>query len=325
VVQALPVLRLLKQHRPEAQVFWWIESGLAPLLEEDPDLAGLVHFERRRWGVPWRWAGLWRSWRALREEGFDWVIDLQGLARSGLFAWLANGGISVGLDDPREGARGFYDYAVSRPGYDCHAVDWYLRVLSLLGIPVHWRFQWMPERPAVVATLRQKWAPDPFSWVTLLPGARWANKQWPAGYFAELTCLLADRLPHFRFVVLGSAADQAAGRRIHAAAPDRVLDLTGLTSLPEMVEWIRLGAVAVTNDTGPMHVAAAMGKPLIALFGPTDPLRTGPYGQMKHVVRHPLPCVPCLKPVCRWSLPMECLHRIGPEEVARQVLARLGE
>src|SRR5258708_30046252 len=103
VVQALPVLRLIKRHRPESAVFWWVDTALAPLLQGDPDLAGVVLFERRRWRGPWRWPEFWRSILWMREQCFDWVIDLQGLARSGLVGWLANGRRYIGLDESREG------------------------------------------------------------------------------------------------------------------------------------------------------------------------------------------------------------------------------
>ena len=120
IVQALPVLRLLKRHLPSSEIHWWIESSYAPLLEGDPDLAGVVRFERRGWAAPQRWPDLWRSIRWMREQAFDWVIDLQSLARSGAFAWLANGKLTVGLDEPREGARGFYDLIARRPSFHIH-------------------------------------------------------------------------------------------------------------------------------------------------------------------------------------------------------------
>ncbi len=91
VIQALPVLRLLKLHWRDARIFWWIESALAPLLEDDPDLAGIVCFERKRWVKPRHWPEMCRSIRWLRDQDFDLVIDLQCLARSAVFAWLANG------------------------------------------------------------------------------------------------------------------------------------------------------------------------------------------------------------------------------------------
>src|SRR6185436_2449162 len=154
--------------------------------------------------------------------------------------------------------------------------------------------------------------PEGARWIALQPGARWSNKRWPIGYFIELQRQLAAQLPDARFVVLGGGEEKWLGQQLTQAAPERCLDLTGQTSLLEMIEWLRLCELMVTNDTGPMHVAAALGKPVVAVFGPTEPRRTGPYGQLDHVVQHPLPCVPCLKPRCAWPQPMECLTAISP-------------
>ena len=242
VIQALPVLRLLKRHYPAAEIFWWIDSALAPLLEGDPDLAGIVRFERKRWSRPAHWPEMFRSIRRLRAQHFDLVIDLQCLARSGAFAWLARGKFLIGLDEVREGARGFYDVAVPRQSFHTHAVDWYLSVLP------------------------------------------------PLGEF------------------------------IAQAAPARCVNLCGATSLLEMVEWIRLGDLLVTNDTGPMHAAAALGKPLVALFGPTEPRRTGPYGQLENVLRLDLSCSPCLQSACHFERPDECLRALVPAQVLAAVV-----
>ncbi len=305
VIQALPVLRLLKLHFRDAEIFWWIDSALAPLLEGDPDLTGIVRFERKRWASPRHWPEMLRSIRWMREQHFDLVIDLQCLARSGAFAWLANGKFLIGLDEVREGARGFYDLAVRRASFHTHAVDWYLSVLPPLGVPVHNHFQWLPERPQIAADVKRKW-PAAFAstlrsalrapqLIVLQPGARWQNKRWPAENFAGLVRLTAKNFPDARFAILGDAGDKPLGEIISRAAPERCLNLCGETSLPEMIEWLRLCDLMVTNDTGPMHVAAALGKPLVALFGPTEPRRTGPYGQLENVLRIDLPCSPCFK------------------------------
>ena len=267
VIQALPVLRLLKSHFRDAEIFWWIDSALAPLLEGDPDLAGVVRFERKRWKSPLHWPEMLRSILELREQKFDLVIDLQCLMRSGAFAWLANGNFLIGLDEIREGARGFYDVAVLRKSFHTHAVDWYLSVLPQLGVPVHKNFVWLPERPHIAAAVKSKWKIGDGKWITLQPGARWLNKRWPVGHFSELVRLLAQKFPETRFAILGSREDKPLGEIISRSEPVRCLNLCGETSLPEMVEWIRLCDLMVTNDTGPMHAAAALGKPLIALFG----------------------------------------------------------
>ena len=325
VVQALPVLRLIKRHLPASQVYWWIDSQLAPLLEGDPDLAGVVRFERRRWSTPRYWGEMWRVVRWLRQQKFDWVIDLQCLMRTGIFAWLANGKLCVGLDEPREGARGFYDLIIGRPSPLTHAVDWYLSVLPALRVPADGDFQWLPARPAIAESVRRQWPVASARWIVLQPGARWSNKRWPAESYGELVRLLAPTNPGVRFALLGGQEDRPLGEIITRADPARCLDLTGRLSLPEMVEWIRFSELMVSNDTGPMHVAAALGTPVVALLGPTEPRRTGPYGQLEHVLQLNLPCVPCLKPGCRYVKPFECLRALPPAAVAQAVGKRRGK
>jgi heptosyltransferase I len=315
VIQAPPVLRLLKLHFPASRIFWWLDSALAPLLEEDPDLAGIVRFERKRWGKPQHWPEMLRSVRWLRAQKFDLVIDLQCLLRSGAFAWLANGKFLIGLDEVREGARGFYDIAVPRESFHTHAVDWYLSVLPRLDVPAHKNFNWLPERAEISAAVKSKWKTGGANWIVLQPGARWENKRWPVNYFSELVRLLAEKSSDTRFAILGSGEDKPLGEIIARAAPERCLNLCGATSLPEMIEWVRLCELMVTNDTGPMHAAAALGKPLVALFGPTEPRRTGPYGQLENVLRIELPCSPCLKSYCTYEKPNECLKAISPATV----------
>lgn len=310
VVHALPVLRLLKRHRPESEIYWWADLDRLPLLQGDPDLTGVIPFDRKRWARPVHWSELAASVRRVRALRFDWVIDLQALARSSLMAWAANGELTVGLSDPREGAPAFYDLAIPRPSRLAHAVDWYLAVLPALGVPIHWDFEWLPRRPAVVEGMRGKWPgwDEPADWVLFQPGARWASKRWPVERFGEVARQLQQRDPRLRFGVLGGPAEQAAGETVARAVPGACLNLAGQTSLLEMVEWVRRSRLLITNDTGPMHVAAAVGTPVVAVFGPTEPRRTGPYGQLDHVLQtRGLSCVPCLKSRCAHFPPLECL------------------
>jgi lipopolysaccharide heptosyltransferase I len=320
VIQALPVLRLLKLHFRDAEIHWWIDSSLAPLMEGDPDLAGIVRFERKRWSSPANWPEMFRSIQWLRAQRFDWIIDLQGLLRSGVFGWLARRKFLIGLDNlregNREGARLFYDLAVPTPK-GTHAVDRYLSVLPPLGVPMNASFRWLPERPQVAAAVKAKW-PELHAvsrWIAIQPGARWDTKRWPVENFTRLAGLLAQKYPGVRFAVFGGAGERQFGEIISSAAPERVLNLCGRTSLTEMIEWLRLCELMVTNDTGPMHVAAALGVPVIALFGPTDPRSTGPYGQLENVIRTGLACSPCFNSTCLWANPLECLIGIPPERV----------
>jgi len=320
VVQALPVLRLLKRWRPQAEIWWWIEKQYASLLETDPDLTGIFRFDRRGWRMPHGWAEWWTTLQQMRDRQFDWVIDLQSLARSGLFAWLSNGELLVGLDDGREGAPGFYDLRVPRPHPLAHAVDWYLSVLGPLGVPTDQPFTWLPPRFAAQVSINRRWNPEGKRWVALAPGARWSNKRWPIEHFTRLARQLIAQHPNAQLVVLGSAADAPLAAAITEAVPGRCLDITGQTTLLETVEWLRLVSVLVTNDTGPMHMAAALRTPVIALFGPTEPARTGPYGQPENALQLALPCVPCMKSVCHHQPPLECLQALRSDAVLPRVL-----
>lgn len=323
VVQAIPVLRLVKRQWPGAEIFWWVDASLSPLLEGDPDLAGIFRFHRKRWGSPRYWNEAVASIRDLRRYRFDLVLDLQALARSAVLARLTGGAMVVGLEDFREAAPAFYDRRIPRRTYETHAVDWYLDAARALGIPVKWDFDWLPVRPAEAAKVREA-AAGVESWIALHPGARWLNKRWPVRHFTTLVKLLSVRLPSARFAVLGAGGDAALAAEVTAAAPDRCLDLTGQTSLPEMVEWLRMSRVLVTNDTGPMHVAAALGRPVVGIFGPTNPRRTGPYGQIAHALTSSLACAPCMSSHCHFERPIECLNAISPERVAVEVVARIG-
>jgi lipopolysaccharide heptosyltransferase II len=328
VIQALPVLRLLKKSDSSHQIHWWIHQGLRGLLEEDPDLDGLIPFHRSQWGNPRYWPQLYQQLEEIRQCRFDWVIDLQGLARSGVFSWFAKGGFTIGVEDPREFSYVFYDVAVPRPSYDSHAVDWYLAVLKQLGVSVDSDFEWIPPRIRAAEAVQCSFSDSAFSSVdpiAICPGARWSNKQWPAEYWRRLLEILishADCMDR-EFVILGGKDEQALGQSLVQLFPQRVRDMTGRTSLPELIEWLRISRVIVCNDSGPMHIAAALKKNLVALFGPTHPARTGPYGGMNDVQRIKIPCAPCMKSTCLNSIDRECLTLITPEWIAEQVVLRL--
>lgn len=322
-MQAIPVLRMLKRHWPTAEIYWWIENASASLLEHDPDLAGILRFDRKRWGNPLNALDVLGSIREVRRHRFDLVIDLQALARSAAIAWLANGAYTVGLHDWREFAPAFYDRSVPRPSPATHAVDWYIEVLKVIGVPVRWDFEWLPRRDGVADNLIQNWKLNGNT-IALQPGARWLNKRWPIEHFTEVVRILHGRDAATRFVIIGGKDDQALGREISEAAPGACVDFTGRTNLAEAVELIRLSRAMVTNDTGPMHIAAALVTPVIGLFGPTNPLRTGPYNQQQFALqRSELSCVPCMKSYCSHPEPLACLRGISPARVAHEVIARL--
>ena len=317
---------MLKKHWPQGEIYWWIEAGLAPLLQEDPDLAGLILFRRNGWkAIPW-WRTMWATIRAAREKRFDLVLDLQGLSRSAIFGWLANGSTFIGLDNlregNREGAQIFYDRLAPRSPPGTPAPERYAAVLQPLGLSQVWNFEWLPPRIEIASKVRQQLERRTGRWVMLLPGARWETKRWPAEFFAETVRKLSQTDAGLNFAILGGASDKPLAQVIAASHPEKCLDLTGQTSLPEMVEWLRCASLVISNDTGPLHVAAALKRPLIAIYGPSDPTYTGPYAQSEAVLQAThLPCVPCMQRTCLFEEHLACLRSITPDRISARASA----
>ena len=318
IIHAIPVLRLIKIQRPEWRVHWWIAKHFAPLLEMDSDINTLHYFERNACNS---FKGVARGMECIermRAEQFDLVIDLQGLARSALHGWAVRGEYTIGLDQCREGAALFYDVSVRRPTSHTHAVDWGLQVLPEIGLSARGSFEWLPERPWIAKGLCDLGYQSDYRWIGLCPGARWKSKRWPVELFEELIRMF--KFSDVRFAVFGGKEDIVIGRRL--AASERVVDLTGRTSLPEMIEWMRVCSTVVTNDTGPMHIAAALDIPVVALFGPTDPLKTGPYRAKGKVFRQVYEqCDQCIAGRSYRAKGHDCMKSINPTEVAAAVEA----
>ena len=154
--------------------------------------------------------------------------------------------------------------------------------------------------------------------MVLCPGTRWPSKQWPVEYFEQLMGELAGG--SVRFAVVGSGAEKILGKRL--AGRKDCVDLTGKTTLPEMTEWLRASSVVVTNDSGPMHVAAAVGTPVIALFGPTNASKTGPYGARGTVLAaDSKDCAACARGLSYRAEGCDCMRSIAPTTVAEAVAA----
>jgi ADP-heptose:LPS heptosyltransferase len=312
IIHAIPVLRLIKQQRPEWEVHWWIARNYSPILEMDRDINALHFFDRNGWNsVKGITSGI-REIIRMRHEQFDVIIDLQGLARSALHGWAACGRYMLGLDQKREGAAILYDEAIERPDCRSHAVDWCREVLPRLGLRSDVSFEWLPKRSWLSEDLRMQGYETDCRWIGLCPGARWRSKQWPLESFLDLVRKMNSH--EVRFAVIGAMEDRVIGERL--GRENRVLDLTGRTTIPEMIEWLRACSAVVTNDTGPMHIAAAVDTPVVALFGPTDSRFTGPYHARGSVLHdQQLPCVPCFQRNCTRPEDRECLNAVSPEEV----------
>ena len=325
VVQSLPVLAALRRRFPQAYIAWAVKPAAADVLVGSPHLSetlvlGGDHAEEP--GVrrlpPLTAPG--RLARALRGIRFDLALDMQGLLKSALVAYLSGAPERIGFRNRQEGAFLLNTRSVVPDRRDTHAVDAYLGFAEALRAPV------LPLDFTIATTEADRETAarllgDRDDVVALVPGARWLSKRWPTARFA----IVADALgAEFgcTSVVVGGPSDGALAAEIASAATSAVLDLTGRTSLKQLAEVFRRCRAVVSNETGPMYIAAAVGAPTVAIFGPTDPKRLGPYGDGHAKVTARVPCGPCRRRSCR---PLSCMEKITPEQViaeARKLLGR---
>jgi lipopolysaccharide heptosyltransferase I len=308
VVHTLPVLNLLRRKYPAAHIAWVVTPACSGILEGHPQLNDVILFHRNA-GL----TGLRALAKRLKSEKFDLVLDLQGLFRSGLFCWATKAPRKVGFANARELSPLFYTHKVPVPNVEVHAMDRYLDLAEAVGCdrgPVE--YVWPTDdadRAAVKAMVGER------RYAVLLPGTNWATKRWPVEKFAAMVEPLRQRFG-LDSVIAGRGDDTAALAPLAPAA----LNLEGKTNLRQLVALLEGAAVVFANDSGPMHIAAALGRPLVTLFGPTNPVRTGPFQRMDSVVRLEIVCSPCYSRRCSHHSCMKWLE-IEPvlEEVQRQV------
>lgn len=314
VIHTLPTLEALRLAFPQGHLTWLVEAVNAPLLAGHPALDEVWSVPRLRFGQKPRrqdLKALGRVLRQLRSRPFDLVIDLQGLLKSALWVALATSPRKVGYDRTREGSYRVLTERLVPYDPEAHAVFRYLNLAHYLGAPpAPPRFR-LGLNPSFDLT---RFIPGvaPRKVAVLHPGARWPSKLWPAASWAGLADWLS-RDQGLQVVITGSAGDRELAGDIAAHMKERALNLAGHTSLGELAGILQKACLAVTTDTGPMHLAAALGTPVVALFGPTAPWRTGPFGEGHQIVRLDLDCSPCFKrrcpqPRCLTDLPLQAVQ-----------------
>ncbi len=326
VVQSLPVAVAIKSQLPGARVDWIVERPSAPLLVGHPALDRvLVSPRHEMFGENGKLISPVRRFiRELRQVRYDVVLDLHQLMKSAIFVALSRGACKVGWRGGKEPLAA-WPLSERLPPYDIerHALDRYLDILEPLGLmrPARPDYGLAPRAPAREAARRlEERIPGKGPLVLLHPVAKWESKLWPPSHWVELARGLLER--GVRLALTGAAEDRKVTASIARACGEGVLDLAGHTELPQLAALITRARIMVCTDTGVMHLAAALGTPVVALFGPTAPWRTGPYGPGHTVLRLGLACSPCFQRQCAKP---RCLEELGPGMVLEAAVSALEE
>jgi lipopolysaccharide heptosyltransferase I len=280
IVHSLPVLTALRERYPQASITWIVNRGYEPLLGGHPDLDATLAFDRTASRRGWLAALIyyWRFLQEIRRQRFDLIIDAQGLFRSGLMALASGAKRRVGLSSAREGAGWFYTDTVSVADFNAiHAVDRYWLIAEALGVgdgPKRFRIP--------IGTSERNWASEclrdvPRPWIVMAAGSRWVTKRWLPAHFAELARRAQERYDG-AIVFVGSGDEAELSAAIACELSGVWRDLTGRTTLPQLAAVIEQADLMIANDTGPLHLAAALGRPLVAPYTCTRILLNGPYG-----------------------------------------------
>ncbi len=303
IVQALPVLTGLRRQWPDAQIDWIVNDSLCEILEGHPCLNKTILYPRKRWNSPFRIPEMRRWGRQLHAEQYDMSIDLQGLMRTGLMTWAASAPRRLGLASAREGSRATYNEFIADTALS--AAERYLTCLEHLGIPV---------RPLDFQLRARAPMPNPARdlgpYLVLHPYSRWKTKLWPWRYYQDLV----DSMPEHKFVVVGQ------GPWFPIEAPGRLVDLRDKLSISTLVTVLDRAQAVLSTDSGPAHIAGALGRPTLVLFGATDWRKTKPSGSHVRIHTFGLFCSPCLKRTCWRDTPVECMSLLTPQKIRSLLL-----
>jgi lipopolysaccharide heptosyltransferase I len=350
VLHTLPVLVKLRARYPAARIDWLITPENAELVRYHPSLSNIVLFARRdyaRWNrVLAAGAGLVKLVRALQAARYDLVIDLHGQFRSAFFALASGAPIRLGFDRPirprtkktsaiqtiprhgwrgaREGSWLAYSHRIAIPTLDIHAVDRYMWLGPMLGLddqPPDLRVYWPPEAETRVDALLSRNGLRSFG--ILVPGTIWRTKHWHEEGFAAVGRYLLQQ--GLGVILAGTMRERPRCQAIASSCPGAV-DLSGQTNLADLAAVMNRSAINVTNDSGSMHLAVALNRPVVSVFGPTSPTWIGPYGRPEAVVRADLPCSPCyFRRLSQCPNDHACMKQVSAEQVIERVQSVLAQ
>lgn len=318
VIHTLPSLAALRNLYPDAHITWAVEEAAADLVANHPYLDQVLISRRKSWVKNIKEGEFQSTWREirsfikqLRSRRYDLVIDFHGLFKSSIIVFLSGGKRKLGYDSLQELSGLFYNEKIPED-MNKHAVDRYLDFPRYLGAKtdkVEFILPLTDKTKASAQRLLDKQHLKEKQYIAVNPIAYWETKLWDNEKFAGLGDLIKEKL---KLDVVFTGSKKADAADILSRMTKEGINLGGETSLLTLAEIYKSAVAVITTDSGPMHLSAAVGTPAIALFGPTDPARTGPYGTGHFIVRAGLSCSPCLLKKCPTTL---CMKDITAEQV----------
>ncbi len=309
VTRALPLLTRLRRAYPTVHIAWAVEPVAAPLLDYHPALDEVLLYHRTRGPLAFL-----PFLRDVRRHQFDFVLDLQRHAKSGLVSRWSGAPLRLGFHrhNSKEGNWLFNTHTIA-PVLDFSLkLRQYLAFADALGLPedgIHFDLRLRPAEEQEVETLLAG-TRRPFAAFFL--GSRWPSRFW----FPQATAAVAEELQRaygMGIVLLGGRDEAIFAQEVNDAAGGTLENLTGRTSLRHLIGIFRRARLALGPDSGPMHIAAATGIPVISLWGATSPMRSAPWGSAELVLHGPAACSPCYTRRC--SIGRLCMQRITPQQV----------
>ena len=316
-VMTTPALKAVRETFPEARVTVVANPLVAQLFEFHPDCDEVIEYDRqgRHTGL----IGFLRFVAMLRGRKFDCAFLFQNAAEAAVMAFLA--GIPLRAGFMTDGRRLLLNHPVPIGDAEraLHHTDYYLHMLAQCGVTTSVKQQALALRPDEIQWAAEKLPQERFAVIN--PGAAYGSaKRWVPERFAAV----GDKLfsEHGLSVVLsGGPGEIEIGADIAKAMQSPHQNLIGRTSVREMMALLAASRLMITNDSGPMHVAAAFAVPMVAIFGPTDHTTTSPWGTRSQIVRHAVECSPCMLRQC--PIDHRCMQRVTVEEVMAAAAALL--
>ena len=312
IVQALPLLASLRKSFPGRYIAWGVKEKFSELLEKHPYLDEVI---------VWKERGFWKFVIEIRRRKFDIVLDLQGLFRTGLVTYLSKAPQRWGFSKEEAKEHQFMFLNIRIPTKSTHIVEKYLDFAEHLQADRIIEFL-IPEKESAREYIGQylqriNILPDD-KLIALIQSTGWENKTWKPERFAQLGRLLSLK-ENWKVIViwgLGESEKQKA-QAINRIAANKLL-IAPQTTISQLVSLLKRCSMAIGGDTGPLHLAAALGLPVVGLYGPTPPSRNEPCTQKKEIIYHNLPCSPCWKRTCK-NKANECMDFIQVEEVMQRI------